>query len=88
MNLAWSPQNFIATNIIVACACCGSDMRSPHIGGVFVQGQRVTCNECCAVNTISLDTDGVAYVIGWVCEHGRSAEEPCDECEIEAGIAV
>ena len=72
----------------VACGCCGSIISCPHLSGMWAHGESVSCKCCEAINQVAIDTDGEAFCTLWRCVHGMSDEEPCHQCETDAGIAV
>lgn len=68
------------------CACCG--LAIGRSDNTYAEDDEFTCPECGATNTVFVDEEDGAYFGAWRCTHGESGEEPCDQCEIESGVAV
>lgn len=69
---------------LLDCGFCGAEIpgKDPR-SGWYWDGEDITCDDCSAVNSISVDAETDAYVAHWTCKHGKDDETMCDECEIE-----
>lgn len=68
-------------NDCLACACCGADIPSPRANGFYADSEELKCDDCAAVNVVSIDEDEGAYISFYRCEHGLRDDELCDLCE-------
>lgn len=71
------------------CACCGLAL---EVGLTLVEDSEYVCPGCGATNVLFFDDapgrHAEPYFGSWKCKHGVSGDEPCDQCEIEHGVAV
>ncbi len=66
---------------MIECPPCGRAAESRRTGGVFCDGDEVTC-ECGVVLLVSYDVDDdEPYVGHWRCRHG--VPDGCESCEVE-----
>lgn len=71
------------------CGNCGAEIVGSHPrAGWYSDGEDIVCPDCGTTNTVSCDDETDPYVGHWTCKHGKHDEEPCDQCEIENGVAV
>lgn len=69
---------------MIECISCGLGIDSPHIDGIWLDGEQVHCKDCEAVLQVAIDEDnGEAYVIAWWCVHNVQDIDPCDRCEAD-----
>lgn len=67
------------------CECCGSALESTRPDGLYYDGDQITCTDCGAVHTVSVDAEEEqVWVQGWICRHGVDDATPCPACEASA----
>lgn len=67
------------------CILCDYEVTSPHLGGVWLDGQRIDCPSCGVTNVVSSDAAlFVVHFSHYICAHGRHSDIECMDCEAQA----
>lgn len=64
------------------CARCGTDL----IDQIVHDEQELTCGYCGAVNRVSVDEDGDAWIGHWTCCHDVPGDSECVMCDAEDAV--
>jgi hypothetical protein len=69
------------------CDRCGDALESPRSGGLFCDGDVITC-ACGTTSVVTVTEDSEVYVQGWTCKHGADDATPCVACDVEDAEAL
>lgn len=69
---------------LLDCGICGAEIpgKDPR-SSWYWDGEDITCDDCGASNSVSVDDESDPYVSSWTCKHGKDDETMCDLCETE-----